>query len=218
MVAAAFKERASPKGIRMTRNVTMVTRIVTMMSAVAFAVPALCSGQDPLGPTRLDIDRVELTRLLAEYDAVATSAGYSDVLRDEGGCIRWYHPGALERWRLSDRRRDRTVHRGGRGRAVGYVDGRGWAPGRCPDPGTDLTPRGVEVGIGDTPHYGTRSFHPNAKNTSSRSDPCIGGRRSRASWILRGADGPTVERRSDVGWWPPRRSRSRSDSGRAGRG
>ena len=86
MVAAAFKERASLEGIRMTRN-TMVTRTLTMMTALAFAVPALCSGQDPLGPTRLDIDRVELTRLLAEYDAVATSTGYSDVLRDEGGAF-----------------------------------------------------------------------------------------------------------------------------------
>ena len=71
----------------MTRTVTMATRTVTMMAALALAVPALCSGQDPLGPTRLEIDRAELTRLLAEYDAIATSTAYSDVLRDEGGAV-----------------------------------------------------------------------------------------------------------------------------------
>lgn len=62
----------------------VMTRIVTMITAIAFAVPALCSGQDLLGSTRLEIDRVELTRLLAQYDAVAQSTAYSDVLRDEG--------------------------------------------------------------------------------------------------------------------------------------
>ncbi len=61
-----------------------MTRIVTMITALALAVPALCSGQDLLGSTRLEIDRVELTRLLAQYDAVAQSTAYSDVLRDEG--------------------------------------------------------------------------------------------------------------------------------------
>ncbi len=61
-----------------------MTRTVTMIAALAFAVPALCSGQDLLGPTRLESDRVELTRLLAQYDAVAQSTAYSDVLRDEG--------------------------------------------------------------------------------------------------------------------------------------
>ena len=41
----------------------------------------------PLGPTRLEIDRAELTRVLAQYDAVATSTAYSDVLRNEGGAL-----------------------------------------------------------------------------------------------------------------------------------
>ena len=67
----------------MTRNVTMVTRIVTMITGLAFTVPAFCSGQDTVDPTRLDIDRAELTSLLAQYDAVAMSTAYSDVLRDE---------------------------------------------------------------------------------------------------------------------------------------
>ena len=61
-----------------------MTKLVTIVTALAFAVPALCSGQDPLGPTRLGIDRAELTRLLAQYDAVARSTAYSEVLRDEG--------------------------------------------------------------------------------------------------------------------------------------
>ena len=60
-------------------------RIVTVVTALAFVVPALCSGQDPLRPIRLESDRVELTRLLAQYDAVALSTAYSEVLRNEGG-------------------------------------------------------------------------------------------------------------------------------------
>ncbi len=61
-----------------------MSKIVTIVAALAFAVPALCSGQDPLGPTRLEIDRAELTRRLAQYDAVAQSTAYSDVLRQVG--------------------------------------------------------------------------------------------------------------------------------------
>ena len=62
----------------------MMTRIVTVVTALTFFVPALCSGQDPLRPIRLESDRVELTRLLAQYDAVALSTAYSEVLRNEG--------------------------------------------------------------------------------------------------------------------------------------
>ena len=68
----------------MTRIVTMMTRIVTTVAALAFLVPALCSGQDLLRPIRLESDRAELTRLLAQYDAVALSTAYSEVLRNEG--------------------------------------------------------------------------------------------------------------------------------------
>jgi protein involved in polysaccharide export with SLBB domain len=67
----------------MERSVTMVTRTVTVMASLVLAVPALASGQTPLGPTRLEIDRAELTGLLAQYDTVAMSTAYSDVLRDE---------------------------------------------------------------------------------------------------------------------------------------
>lgn len=61
-----------------------MTRIMTTVTALAFLVPALCSGQDLLGSIRLESDRAELTRLLAQYDAVALSTAYSEVLRNEG--------------------------------------------------------------------------------------------------------------------------------------
>jgi len=74
-------------------------KLVTMVTALAFGVPALCSGQDPMGPTRLEIDRAQLTSLLDQYDAIVRSTAYSDVLRDEAiaqaGVIR-------ERLRLGD--------------------------------------------------------------------------------------------------------------------
>ncbi len=60
-----------------------MTNLVTIATALALAVPALCSGQDPLRPTRLKIDRAELTSLLDQYDAIVQSTAYSDVLRDE---------------------------------------------------------------------------------------------------------------------------------------
>ncbi len=60
-----------------------MTKRVTIVTALAFAVPALCSGQDPLGPTRIGIDRAELTSLLDQYDAIIRSTAYSDDLRDE---------------------------------------------------------------------------------------------------------------------------------------
>ena len=60
-----------------------MTKFVTMVTAVACAVPVLCSGQDTFAPTRFGIDRAELTRLLAQYEAVARSTAYSEVLRDE---------------------------------------------------------------------------------------------------------------------------------------
>ena len=60
-----------------------MTKLVTIVTALAVAVPALCSGQDPLGPTRLEIGRAELTRLLDRYDAIVQSTAYSDGLRDE---------------------------------------------------------------------------------------------------------------------------------------
>ena len=81
---ADFKSRASLNGIRMTRNLTIVARLVIMTTALAFAVPAMCSGQDAVDPSRLEIDRAELTRLLTQYDAVAMSTAYSDALREEG--------------------------------------------------------------------------------------------------------------------------------------
>ena len=62
----------------------MATKISMMVTTVLFAVPALCSAQDPIGPTRLESDRAELTRFLAQYDAVALSTAYSEVLRGEG--------------------------------------------------------------------------------------------------------------------------------------
>ncbi len=68
----------------MTRMVTMVTRLVSMVTALAFTVPVLCSAQDAIGPPRLESDRADLTRLLAQYDAVALSPAYSEVLRNEG--------------------------------------------------------------------------------------------------------------------------------------
>ncbi len=55
-----------------------------MVTALLFAGPALCSAQDPIGPTRLESDRAELRRLMAQYDAVALSTAYSEVLRGEG--------------------------------------------------------------------------------------------------------------------------------------
>ena len=78
-----------------------MTKLVTMVAALTVAVPALCSGQDPLGPTRLEIDRAGLTRLLAQYDAVARSTAYSDVLRQEG---RRQAVGVRERLRTGDSR------------------------------------------------------------------------------------------------------------------
>ena len=61
-----------------------MTKLVTIIAALGLAVPVLCSGQDPIGPARLEIGRAELTRLMAQYEAVARSTAYSDVLRDEG--------------------------------------------------------------------------------------------------------------------------------------
>lgn len=60
-----------------------MTRLVTLGCALALSVPALSAGQAPLTPIRLDIERAELTRLLAQYDALAGSIAYSEVLREE---------------------------------------------------------------------------------------------------------------------------------------
>ena len=60
-----------------------MTRLVTLVGVLALAVPALCAGQDPLTPMRLEIDRAELTRLLDQYDALARSTAYSEALREE---------------------------------------------------------------------------------------------------------------------------------------
>ena len=68
----------------MTRIVTIMSRIVTTVTTLLFFVPALCSGQDFLRPIRLESDRAELTRLLAQFDAVALSTAYSEVLRNDG--------------------------------------------------------------------------------------------------------------------------------------
>jgi len=59
-------------------------KLATMVTALALALPVMCSGQAPLDPTRLEIDRAALTRLLAQYEAVAQSTGYSDETRQEG--------------------------------------------------------------------------------------------------------------------------------------
>lgn len=61
-----------------------MARLVMVIAGLVFFVPALCSGQDTLRPIRLESDRAELTRVLAQYDAVALSTAYSEVLRNEG--------------------------------------------------------------------------------------------------------------------------------------
>ena len=60
-----------------------MTKLVILIGALAMAVPAVCSGQDPITPRRLEIERSELTRLLAQYDALARSTAYSEALRDD---------------------------------------------------------------------------------------------------------------------------------------
>lgn len=60
-----------------------MNRLVMLIGALAIAVPAVCFGQDPLTPGRLEVDRSELTRLLAQYDALARSTAYSEALRDD---------------------------------------------------------------------------------------------------------------------------------------
>ena len=60
-----------------------MTKLVTIVTALVLADPVLCSGQDFLRPTRLEIDRAELTSLLDQYDAIVQSTAYSDDLRDE---------------------------------------------------------------------------------------------------------------------------------------
>ena len=62
---------------------TRMNKFLTIAIALLLADPGLCSGQDFLGPTRLEIDRAELTSLLGQYDAIVQSTAYSDVLRDE---------------------------------------------------------------------------------------------------------------------------------------
>jgi hypothetical protein len=59
-------------------------KLLAVLCALTLSVPAVCSGQDPLDPTRLEIGRAELARLLAQYDAVVQSTAYSDELREEG--------------------------------------------------------------------------------------------------------------------------------------
>ena len=76
-----------------------MTNLVTIATTLALAVPALCSGQDPLGPTRLEIDRAELTSLLDQYEAIVQSTAYSDVLRNE---VRVQADLIRERLRLGD--------------------------------------------------------------------------------------------------------------------
>ena len=76
-----------------------MTNLVTIATVLALATPALCSGQDSLGPTRLEIDRAELTNLLDQYDAIVQSTAYSDVLRNE---VRVQADLIRERLRLGD--------------------------------------------------------------------------------------------------------------------
>ena len=76
-----------------------MTRLVTIVAALGLAVPPLCSGQDSLGPTRLEIDRAELTSLLDQYDAIVQSTAYSDGLLDE---VRAQADIIRERLRLGD--------------------------------------------------------------------------------------------------------------------
>ncbi len=68
--------RPSQEGIRMTK-------LVILIGALAMAVPAVCSGQDPITLRHLEIDRAELTRLLDHYDALSRSTAYSEALREE---------------------------------------------------------------------------------------------------------------------------------------
>lgn len=60
-----------------------MTKLVLIAAALTLAIPVACSAQGMLGPASLGVNRAELTSLLAEYDAVAQSSAYSDVLREE---------------------------------------------------------------------------------------------------------------------------------------
>ena len=76
-----------------------MTKLAMMVTVLVLADLALCSGQDSLGPTRLEIDRAELTSLLDQYDAMVQSTAYSDVLRNE---VRAQADLIRERLRLGD--------------------------------------------------------------------------------------------------------------------
>ena len=76
-----------------------MTKLVTTVTALAIAVPVLCSGQYSVASTRLEIDRAELASLLDQYDAMVQSTAYSDVLRDE---VRAQADIIRERLRLGD--------------------------------------------------------------------------------------------------------------------
>lgn len=60
-----------------------MTKLLTALTALALAVPALGSGQDTLVPAGLEIDRAELMNLLERYEALAQSTAYSDRLRED---------------------------------------------------------------------------------------------------------------------------------------
>lgn len=81
---ATFQISSSIGEFWVTRIVTIMAKLVTVLTAVFFLVPAVGSGQDLLRPIRLQSDRAELTALLAQYDDVALSTAYSEVLRNEG--------------------------------------------------------------------------------------------------------------------------------------
>ena len=71
------------RAARLFQKGTWMTKLVTIVTALALAVPALCSGQYSVASTRLEIDRAELASLLDQYEAIVRSTAYSDVLRGE---------------------------------------------------------------------------------------------------------------------------------------
>ena len=56
---------------------------VAIVAALILGVPAVCAGQGPVAPPRLEVDRSELMGLLAHYEALDRSTAYSEGLRQE---------------------------------------------------------------------------------------------------------------------------------------
>jgi protein involved in polysaccharide export with SLBB domain len=60
-----------------------MAKLSTLIAALFLALPASGRAQETVDPTRLEIDRGQLTFLLEQYQAVVQSTAYSDALRDE---------------------------------------------------------------------------------------------------------------------------------------